>query len=261
MYVPLPENIKAMLRPLVLPIRQRLRQWKILYRLPSFLASQDLVAARIEYLIHETSELRQLVRLLLARSPEYMGSMRQTAASFNKQWRDLPAGRHLPGDPIFDRECIETLCRYMGKPRAWFVDKSVLDAGCGMGRWSRALCIVGAKVTAIDISEAGLRSTANLCQSFAGFSCRQHNLLDPLPFADTQFDLVWNYGVCHHTGDTHRALGNVASGVKTGGLLFTMIYGEPRESHPSDFMEVNRYVSLRRETACLNFDQRIEFSA
>ena len=119
--------------------------------------------------------------------------------------------------------------------------------------------MVGAKVTAIDISEAGLRSTANFCQSFSGFSCRQHNLLDPLPFTGTQFDLVWNYGVSHHTGDTHRALGNVATGVKAGGSLFTMIYGEPRESHPSDFMEVNRYVSLRRETAALNFDQRIEF--
>lgn len=239
-------QLKAMLRPLLLPLRESVRTSK-------------LREAQIEFLLNEVSDLRQLIRLLVAKSPDYSASIHQTADSFETQWHDLPVGRHLPGDPIFDRECIDTLCRYAARPSEWFGGKSVLDAGCGMGRWSRALCLLGAKVTAIDLSQAGLQATSALCQSFEEFSCRQHNLLDPLPFGNETFDMVWNYGVCHHTGDTRRVLDNVASGVKVGGLLFTMIYGEPRKNHPSDFIEINRYVSLRRATANLSFAERIAF--
>ena len=35
-------------------------------------------------------------------------------------------------------------------PLDWFAGKSVLDAGCGNGRWSTAFARLGAQVTAID---------------------------------------------------------------------------------------------------------------
>lgn len=233
-------RLKSALRPL----------WQSLHRV-------DPIKAQIAYLLAENSEIRQQLRMLLAASPEYRAAISQTADSFDSQWADLPTGRHLPGDPEFDETSIDQLCRYTEKPRDWFTSKRVLDAGCGMGRWSRALCILGAEVTAIDISQAGLASTESLCSTFPGFRTKRCNLLEPLPFGD--FDLVWNYGVCHHTGDTRLALGHVAAAVKEGGLLFTMLYGEPRDGQTIDYGEIASYTKHRQATSAMSFSERVAY--
>lgn len=237
-------SVKSLLRPIVRQFRNRA-------------SANRLPQAQIDYLLLEVSELRQLTRELLATSPIYQESIRQTGESFDTQWKDLPTGAHLPGDPTFDQQAVDQLCSYAGLPQGWFPGKKVLDAGCGMGRWSRALGLLGARVTAIDISEHGLQSTRQLCGRFDGFESYQHNLLEPLNFGE--FDLVWNYGVCHHTGDTRKALGNVVSAVKPAGQLFTMLYGEPRLGNIEDFEEISSYSSLRHTTANMDFGQRIEF--
>jgi SAM-dependent methyltransferase len=180
----------------------------------------------------------------------------QTLASFDWQWAHLPAGDFMPGDPWFDEHSARILANEMcGIAPAWFRNRAALDAGCGMGRWTRALLELGARVTAVDFSEAGLARTAALCGAGAALTTERVNLLEvPADLRARRFDLVFSYGVLHHTGDTWKALDNVAALVADRGALFLYLYGAPSFSATArEALE-----KVRLEVASLSFEQKIE---
>jgi 2-polyprenyl-3-methyl-5-hydroxy-6-metoxy-1,4-benzoquinol methylase len=215
--------------------------------------------AMVRFLVYEISRLRSLMRHAIADNPCYRAMMEQTASSFNCQWERLPENEHLLSNPQFRATVPDLVCKYTGLDAAWFPGKRVLDAGCGNGRFSWALAKLGADVTAFDLSVNG---TANLRRECAasGLSVRvfQHNVMEPLPL-EGPFDLVWSYGVLHHTGNTYRGLQNIHPLVGKGGYLFLMLYGEPRLGVVSDFEELNGYERLRRATRNRSFPEVIAF--
>ncbi|MEI8394538.1 MAG: class I SAM-dependent methyltransferase [Rhodospirillaceae bacterium] len=234
-------------------IRNRLRSWLLC---PPPEPAQPVDDERIQYLLNEVGELRQLVRMLLGESPAFHAWMEQTRSSFDTQWDILPEGAHLITDENFVLNATKWIEGYTGMPASWFKGKSVLDAGCGNGRWAYVLSSLGANVTAVDQSDHGLRNVRRLCADFPGFRSLAANLLNPLPFTEP-FDFVWSFGVLHHTGDTYRSFCNVQKMVKPGGLFFLMIYGEP--VRPGEFTEINTYVKHRRATTGMTFPEKIEY--
>lgn len=213
---------------------------------------------RVRYLANEVSELRQLVRHLVAENASYRTWLEQTRASFDYQWRNLQSGEHLLTDEAFRAQAVSLLERYTSRPASWFRGKQVLDAGCGNGRWSRTMASLGANVTAIDQSEGGVKAALEACREFPSFRSVRHDILTPLPFG-AEFDLVWSYGVIHHTGDTRKALENIARCVRPGGGIFLMVYGEPRFDESEDFQEINEYVDMRRKLSTLPFPERVPY--
>lgn len=188
--------------------------------------------------------------------PGEMDSQAQTLASFDWQWSNLPAGDFMPGDPWFDanasRLLAEELC---GIAPEWFDGRTALDAGCGQGRWTRALLELGAHVTAVDYSEAGLERTRQLCADWPALETERVNLLElPAHLAARRFDLVYSFGVLHHTGDTYRALDNIASLVGDRGALVLYLYGASSWSEE----EKQKHERLRRELAPLDFAEKID---
>lgn len=217
--------------------------------------SEATFDAKITFLLNEVSEMRSLVRASTANS-RLPPAIAQTNASFSYQWDQLVQGSHLIGDAAFERDMFDRVKQYTGGlGPEWFRGKTVLDAGCGNGRWSYAFAKMGARVTAIDQSESAIAAVRRtLSDSGLDVDARPADILRT-DLSGNRFDFVWCFGVVHHTGDTHRAIRNVASAVQPGGRLYLMVYGEPVET--GDFVGVNTYVQLRRETAFMSFDEKV----
>jgi SAM-dependent methyltransferase len=157
----------------------------------------------------------------------------QTLASFDYQWKELPEGGALISDDWF----IENVSRILSEELLclrpdWFAGKRVLDAGCGLGRWSVGLLQLGCEVLATDFSEHAVERTkehvAALCneEEVARLTTRRVDLLDlPEDLARARFDLVFSFGVLHHTGDTRAALENISGLVAPDGALSIYLYG------------------------------------
>lgn len=106
--------------------------------------------------------------------------------------------------------------------------KKVLEIGVGAGvdflNWAKA----GAHATGIDLTEAGIKITEERIKSKIGSLGSNANLLvgdaENLPFKDNEFDIVYSWGVLHHTPDTFRAFSEAFRVLKAGGELRAMIY-------------------------------------
>lgn len=159
---------------------------------------------------------------------------RETLESFDYQWRHLSRGEAMLSDPWF-LEHVEGIIanELLCIDPSWFAGKRVLDAGCGLGRWTIGLLRLGCQVLAVDASTAALETLREQAgrlvpEAVAAnrLETQQVNLLDlPEDLAAQRFDLVFSFGVLHHTGDTRRALANVASLVDREGVLFLYLYG------------------------------------
>ncbi len=159
---------------------------------------------------------------------------KQTLASFDYQWRELPEADALLSDDWFRANVAqivsdELLCL---KPE-WFRGKRVLDAGSGTGRWTVGLLELGSDVTAVDFSEHALEQVRENVRAHCGeeeqarLRTRQANLLSlPTDLAEERFDCVFSFGVLHHTGDTRAGLRSVARLVADDGVIFLYLYGK-----------------------------------
>jgi SAM-dependent methyltransferase len=166
---------------------------------------------------------------------------RQTLASFDYQWRELPEGEALLSDDWF-LEHVDAIIseELLCLRKDWFRGRAVLDAGAGNGRWTVGLLKLGCNVVAVDFSSHALervRENVVRCCSEAE-SARLETLpvdllAPPAELLQGRFDLVFSFGVLHHTGDTHAALRNVAQLVDKEGALFLYLYGRESLSRPS----------------------------
>lgn len=241
-----------------------LKQSDILKKLENLGAGQaditsrmGLLEAEVEYILYETSRISSLQRYVISPMIHDLPIAVQTRKSFDFQWEKLPKGRWNLENELFRQEAPGYVCEFTGLNPEWFCGKKVIDVGCGAGRYSWALCQLGAEVLSIDQSDHGLKRTQEACKSFPGHRFMKVNLLETLDIRE-KFDLVWSFGVLHHTGDTYGAFKRIIPLVKTNGFLFMMLYGEPRRGRCEDYKAVNEYELWRRKTRNMNFAERLE---
>lgn len=106
-----------------------------------------------------------------------------------------------------------------------------LDIGCGSGLFSLAAYLLGAQVTSFDYDQDCVESTEMLKERFAkgddNWTVSRGDILDESAIkAMGKFDIVYSWGVLHHTGDMWSAIHNASSRVKKGGTFFIAIYNE-----------------------------------
>jgi 2-polyprenyl-3-methyl-5-hydroxy-6-metoxy-1,4-benzoquinol methylase len=112
-----------------------------------------------------------------------------------------------------------------------FENKRFLDIGSGSGLFSLAARRLGAKVHSFDYDALSVACTKELKNRFfvndLNWTIEQGNVLDKNYLGSLgQFDIVYAWGVLHHTGNMSQALENVVSLVVGGGRLFLSIYND-----------------------------------
>jgi len=141
------------------------------------------------------------------------------ADSFGYQWKRF---RETQLDSRNGR--FESFCRLWTNTK-WkpmeLHGKTVLEAGCGAGRFAEVLLDAGATVVSFDMSDAiEVNYENNHCERL----CLFQGDINALPLEEAQFDFVFCYGVLQHTPDPAQSFSSLNRFLKPGGRFSVDVY-------------------------------------
>ncbi len=154
---------------------------------------------------------------------------------------------HIPGFAEFEK---------------WY-GKRVLEIGCGLGTEAVNFARNGADLTVIEISQESLDITKKRFEVYglhAHFILGNAENLDILLSGQEKFDLIWSFGVIHHSPHPEKILDQCKNFLKDDGELRMMIYSKisyklfhfMRETGIWDFSNLDELISTYSEaqTGC-----------
>jgi SAM-dependent methyltransferase len=157
--------------------------------------------------------------------------------SVRAYWEARPCGTsaEIVGDtPREDREWFERVeqYRYSVEPFIHSVaqftlhhGETILEVGVGAGtdhlQWARA----GARCHGVDLTEAGIEITRRRLGAYGFTSDLRRADAESLPFPDASFDLVYSWGVIHHSEHPEKIIKEIVRVLKPGGKFVGMMYG------------------------------------
>ncbi|MEU1598995.1 class I SAM-dependent methyltransferase [Streptomyces sp. NPDC005708] len=108
--------------------------------------------------------------------------------------------------------------------------RTFLDVGCGSGLFSLAALRMGARVRSFDYDPDSVSAAEKVRLEFApdgDWSVCRGSILDASFVKELgQADIVYSWGVLHHTGSLWRALEAACGLVAPGGTLYVSIYND-----------------------------------
>jgi SAM-dependent methyltransferase len=151
-------------------------------------------------------------------------------------WNEAPCGVvYAQGDTVAERLRAQASARYQLEPYippfARFADGAgmdVLEIGVGAGvdhaEWARSR---PRSLTGIDLTDRAIELTRERLEVEGLRSTLFVGDAENLAFRDASFDLVYSWGVLHHTPDTERTIREIARVVRPGGRARIMLYRRP----------------------------------
>lgn len=132
----------------------------------------------------------------------------------------------------------------------------VLEVGCGQGVDLVMLARRSKQVTAIDLTPAAVARSKKLLKHFNLNGEVLQGNAEHLDFKDNSFDVVYSYGVLHHTDGTQAAIEEVYRVLKPGGKAVIMLYRSPSPTFISvKFARALTYPFRERISAFLSTDR------
>jgi SAM-dependent methyltransferase len=147
--------------------------------------------------------------------------------SFGANWSDY-------ADRITDAriaEAEQSLVKLLGRAR--LDGLRFLDIGCGSGLFSLAARRLGARVHSFDFDHDSVACSRHVRDKFwpsdSGWTIEPGSVLDRAYLERLgQFDVVYAWGVLHHTGDMWTAIDNACQRVAPGGAMVIALYRRTR---------------------------------
>lgn len=158
----------------------------------------------------------------MAKAPDESLLNAESHFAFGENWASYARG--IGSEQIADAE--GGLRRLLGDEP--LTGKRFLDIGCGSGLHALAALRLGAsEVLAVDIDPASVAtSRAVLAKHAPGtrHAVKHASVFELDSASRGQFDVVYSWGVLHHTGDLDKALRSAAALVAPGGLFVFALY-------------------------------------
>ena len=146
---------------------------------------------------------------------------------FGKNWKSF-VKENLTDKSL--NEAIRCTKKTLEKANINIQNKEIIDIGCGSGLFSLVILKLGAKhVTCVDYDPDSISCTTELLKSQNykedNFACIEGSILDE-SFVEKlgKYDLVYSWGVLHHTGDLLKAIKNSTLLIKEDGSIFISLY-------------------------------------
>jgi SAM-dependent methyltransferase len=158
------------------------------------------------------------------------GALKSAVGEF---WEQASCGEvYAEGESARERFEAQARSRYEMEPFIFSfarfgegAGKDVLEIGVGMGadhvEWARS----GPRsLTGVDLTQRAVEHTRARLELYGLASSVRTADAEQLPFADESFDIVYSWGVLHHTPDTPRAIREVWRVLRPGGSARVMVY-------------------------------------
>src|ERR1700726_1602386 len=158
-------------------------------------------------------------------------------AAVRKYWNDRPCNIRHSTKPVGSEEYFNEVERRKYTVQAHipeFADfeqwrgKKVLEIGCGIGTDTMNFARHGAQVTAVDLSDNSLAMARQRADVFhlqdriRFIQADAEHLSDYVPVEP--YDLIYSFGVIHHTPHPDRVMEQIRKYVKPGTTVKVMVY-------------------------------------
>jgi 2-polyprenyl-6-hydroxyphenyl methylase/3-demethylubiquinone-9 3-methyltransferase len=154
-----------------------------------------------------------------------MSTVQEVRFSFGKNWSSFLT--------LLDESRIQEATDSLKKAlnRSDLTGLRFLDIGSGSGLFSLAARSMGAEVYSFDYDTQSVDCTKKLKERYfkndTKWVVEQGSVLDKAYLESLgQFDILYSWGVLHHTGNMMQAFENVSGMIKPSGYLFISIYND-----------------------------------
>lgn len=168
---------------------------------------------------------------------------------FGRNWKNYVINKV---DEYIINEAKDSMLKYLPEgitSEEFYKNKTFIDVGCGSGLFSLSAILLGCKkVISFDIQDESIEATNILKNKFkhlinknTEWQIFKGDILDMklIEKLKNKADILYSWGVLHHTGDMWKAILNACNIVKPNGYFILAIYNKAESS--SSWLKIKKF--------------------